>query len=41
LFALVSERFILRIDATRMPGTSVKLQEYIKYFKIKELINTK
>jgi hypothetical protein len=41
LFALLSDRFILRIDATRIPVTSVKLQEYIKYFKIKELLSTK
>ena len=40
LFALVADRFIFRIDAIRLPQSSLKLQDYIKYFKIKELVNS-
>ncbi len=40
LFVLVADRFICRIDATRLPKSSLKLQDYVKYFKIKELIQS-
>lgn len=41
LFALVNDRFILRIDGTRLPKKAMKLQDYIKFFQIKELNNLK
>lgn len=36
---LILDRFVFKIDATRMPNSYLKLQDYIKYFKIDNLID--
>lgn len=41
LYALINERFLLRIDGTRLPKKALKLQDYLKYFQINELNNLK
>jgi hypothetical protein len=41
LFALVNDRFILRIDGTRLPKKAMKLHDYLKFFQLKELNNLK
>ncbi|MFH1050406.1 MAG: hypothetical protein V1779_05670 [bacterium] len=40
LYALVADRFIVRIDGIRLTQSTLKLQDYVKYFKIKELIKS-